>query len=510
MAEYLAFQNISKHFPGVEALDGVSFTVREGSVHGLVGENGAGKSTLLKILSGAHPPTHGAVLLQGQAVHFAAPKDAIDAGVAVIYQELNLVPEMTVAENLLLGHLPTRTGFIDKTRLEEAARGMLAELMEGVDPRVKVRRLPIAQRQMLEIGKALLRDAKVIAFDEPTSSLSERETRQLFRIIQALKDKGHAIIYVSHRLNEIFEVCDALTVFRDGRLIETFDTLAGVSHDDVVSRMVGRSIEDIYGYQARPTGATVLEVRGVTGKGVAEPASFSVRAGEILGFFGLVGAGRSELMRLVYGLEKILSGSIVLKGKHVAIDSPARAMAEGIVFGPEDRKLEGIIPVLDVNDNISICVRRRFARAGLFIDKARERANTAEFIERLQIKTPNMEQLAGKLSGGNQQKVILARNLSMQTELIILDEPTRGIDVGTKSEIYRLIYRLAESGKAVIVVSSDLPEIIGICDRILVMRDGKIVKEIAREQATEQTVLKHALSDLDANSSDMTAAAAGD
>jgi L-arabinose transport system ATP-binding protein len=212
----------------------------------------------------------------------------------------------------------------------------------------------------------------------------------------------------------------------------------------------------------------------------------------------------------VYGLEKILSGSIVLKGKHVAIDSPARAMAEGIVFGPEDRKLEGIIPVLDVNDNISICVRRRFARAGLFIDKARERANTAEFIERLQIKTPNMEQLAGKLSGGNQQKVILARNLSMQTELIILDEPTRGIDVGTKSEIYRLIYRLAESGKAVIVVSSDLPEIIGICDRILVMRDGKIVKEIAREQATEQTVLKHALSDLDANSSDMTAAAAGD
>jgi L-arabinose transport system ATP-binding protein len=495
MAEYLAFDNISKQFPGVLALDGVSFSVREGSVHGLVGENGAGKSTLLKILSGAHAPTRGSVRLRGREVHFGAPRDAIDAGVAVIYQELNLVPEMTVAENLLLGHMPTRRGFIDKAKLADVAGGMLADLTESVDPHTKVRRLPIAQRQMIEIGKALLRDAKVIAFDEPTSSISDRETRQLFGIIQALKKKGRAIIYVSHRLNEIFQVCDALTVFRDGKLIETFESLDGVTHNDIVSRMVGRSIDDIYGYVPRKTGGIVLEVQGVTGKGVCEPASFSVRKGEIVGFFGLVGAGRSELMRILYGLQHMRSGSVTLEGRELAIDSPAKAMAQGIVLCPEDRKLEGIIPVLDVNENINICVRRRFIKAGLFVDKGRETANAVEFIDRLQIKTPSLRQAAGKLSGGNQQKVILARNLSMDTALIILDEPTRGIDVGTKSEIYRLIYHLAETGKAVIVISSDLPEVIGICDRILVMRGGEIVKDIPREQATEQIVLQHALAD---------------
>ncbi len=493
MAGFLRFENISKHFPGVKALDGVSFDVREGSVHGLVGENGAGKSTLLKILSGAHPPSGGSVLLGGKEVQFAWPKDAFDAGIAVIYQELNLVPDMSVADNLLLGHVPNLRGFVQKEKLLEIANGMLDYLMEPIDPNRKIKRLPIAQRQMIEIGKALLHNAKVIAFDEPTSSLSEKETQQLFKIIAGLKEKGCAIIYVSHILNEIFEVCDALTVFRDGRLIETFDDLEGVTRDDVVSRMVGRSIEDIYGYRSREIGEVVLDVRELTGPGIPEPVSFSVRKGEIVGFFGLVGAGRSELMRILYGVEKMYSGTVILNGTQVSIDSPERALNAGIVLCPEDRKLEGIIPVRDVKENINISVRKQFVKVGFFINKARERANARDFIEKLQIKTPSMEQLAGNLSGGNQQKVILARNLSIETELFILDEPTRGIDVGTKSEIYRLIYSLAEMGKAVVVVSSELPEVIGISDRIIVMRLGKIVTEVYRDRATEEIILHHAL-----------------
>ena len=468
--------------------------MREGSVHGLVGENGAGKSTLLKILSGAHPPSGGSVLLDGRQMVFSSPGDALSCGIAVIYQELNLVPDMSVAENLLLGHMPNRRGFINRETLVQTARGMLEYLMEDIDPHVKVRRLPIAQRQMIEIGKALLHNAKVIAFDEPTSSLSEMETKRLFRIIEALKDKGCAILYVSHRLNEIFEVCDSLTVFRDGRLIETFEDMNGVTHDMVVSRMVGRSIEDIYGYRPRETGAVVLDVREVTGPGVCQPASFSVRKGEILGFFGLVGAGRSELMRILYGVVRASSGSVLLDGRQISIDSPEKALSQGIALCPEDRKLEGIIPVRDVKENINISVRKQFVRAGFFLDKSRERDNAADFIEKLHIKTPSMEQLAGNLSGGNQQKIILARNLSIKTAVIILDEPTRGIDVGTKSEIYRLIYSLGEMGKAVVVVSSDLPEIIGISDRIIVMSKGRIVAEVPREQATEQLILHHALS----------------
>ncbi len=493
MAGFLRFENISKHFPGVKALDGVSFEVREGSVHGLVGENGAGKSTLLKILSGAHPPSDGSLFLGGKEVAFAWPRDAFDAGIAVIYQELNLVPDMSVADNLLLGHMPNLRGFVQKVKLVEIANEMLDYLTEPIDPNTKIKRLPLAQRQMIEIGKALLHNAKVIAFDEPTSSLSEKETQQLFKIIAALKAKGCAIIYVSHRLHEIFEVCDALTVFRDGRLIETFQDLEGVTNNDVVSRMVGRSIEDIYGYRSREIGEVVLDVRELTGPGIAEPVSFSVKKGEIVGFFGLVGAGRSELMRILYGVEKSTSGSVTLNGTRVSIDSPEKALSSGIVLCPEDRKLEGIIPVRDVKENINISVRKQFVKACFFLDKGRERANARDFIDKLQIKTPSMEQLAGNLSGGNQQKVILARNLSIETELFILDEPTRGIDVGTKSEIYRLIYSLAEMGKAVIVVSSELPEIIGISDRIIVMRLGKIVTEISRDQASEENILHHAL-----------------
>ena len=493
MTAYLEFKNITKDFPGVRALKDVSLSIMPGSVHGLVGENGAGKSTLLKILSGAHPQTTGDIIVGGEVQHYSCPKDAIDSGTTVIYQELNLVPDMTVAENLMLGHLPVKKGLVDKRELNRISSKQLEYLMEKIDPNTKVKNLPIAQRQMIEIGKALLHNAKVIAFDEPTSSLSEKETVQLFSIINNLKEQGCSIIYVSHRLKEIFEICDALTIFRDGEKIITYDDMSGVGHDEVVSKMVGRNIDDIYGYKGRPIGEPSVLVDGMTGLGVPEPVSFNVNRGEILGFFGLVGAGRSELMRLIYGQNRKKDGSLTVNGRKVEITSPAAALDEGIVFCPEDRKAEGIISIRDVNENINISVRKKFLHAGFFLNKKKEKENAAEFVETLRIKTPSLEQRVGNLSGGNQQKVILARNLSMPTELIILDEPTRGIDVGTKSEIYRLMYELAEQGKSIIFVSSELPEILGVSDRILVMRDGKIVKEIGRKEASEESVLHYAL-----------------
>ena len=493
MSNYLEFNHISKNFPGVRALDDVCFSIKAGSVHGLVGENGAGKSTLLKILSGAHIPSSGNMVIDDRQVEFSMPKDAFDAGIAVIYQELNLVPDMSVAENLMLGHIPAKYGFVKKEQLFETARKELGFLMEDIHPGMKVKRLPIAQRQMIEIGKALLQNARIIAFDEPTSSLSKTEILQLFRIIRELRDKGCAIIYVSHRLNEIFEVCDAVTVFRDGKKIETFTDMKEVNHDLLVNRMVGRAIDDIYGYRPRKHGEVLFEVSDFICRGISKPASFSIKKGEVVGFFGLVGAGRSELMRGLYGVSRSTSGSVSVAGKKVTIRSPGEALSEGVVFCPEDRKQEGIIPVRNVSENINISVRRQFVRGGIFLNSQRERANATEFIDKLQIKTPSMEQLVGNLSGGNQQKVVLARMLSIDNKVIIMDEPTRGIDVGTKSQIYRLIYSLAETGKAIVVISSELPEVMGVSDRIIIMREGGIVAEVTRQDATEEKILQFAL-----------------
>jgi len=493
MDGYLQFKGISKQFPGVQALDDVSFSVNEGSIHGLVGENGAGKSTLLKILSGAYTPTKGSIFIDGKEIRFKSTKSAIDSRVAVIYQELNLVPEMNVAENLLLGHLPAKHGFIQTSVLDNIAARQLALLLEDIDPHTIVKNLPIAQRQMIEIGKALLLNAKIIAFDEPTSSLSENEKKQLFTIIRSMKKQGCVIIYVSHLLNEIFELCDSVSVFRDGKLIKTFEDMRLVNNDIIVKKMVGRSIVDIYGYKSREQGETVLEVKGLKGPGIQKPVNFSVKSGEVLGFYGLVGAGRSELMRIIYGLSEKESGSIFLNGKEVFIKNPGNALVSGIVLCPEDRMREGIIPVRDVNENINITVRKHFVKFGIFLDQVKERQNATDFIDKLKIKTPSLEQLVRNLSGGNQQKVILARFLSIETKVIIMDEPTRGIDVGTKSEIYQLIYKLAESGKAIIFVSSELPEVLGISDRVIIMRNGQKVTELDRADVTEKKVIHFAL-----------------
>jgi L-arabinose transport system ATP-binding protein len=488
----LGFDHVSMEFPGVKALDDVSFSVNAGSIHALMGENGAGKSTLLKILSGAYTPSSGALAIDGRPQAFHDTSDALAAGIAVIYQELHLVPEMSVAENLFLGHLPQRFGVVDRRALADAARKQLELIGEAIDPWTKVGRLSLAQRQMVEIAKALTRGARIIAFDEPTSSLSDREVRRLFTIIRDLRARGCAVLYVSHRMEEIFELGDRITILRDGRHVET-NELATLTRDVVVQRMVGRQLADIYHYTPRPPTGDGLVVAGLLGPGLAEPCSFTAHAGEILGFFGLIGAGRSELLRLLFGATAKTAGRVTLGGQELDFAAPRDAIEAGIVLCPEDRKKDGIIPVRSVLENTNLSARRRRARGGILIDETWEQANAKQRCEQLRVKTPSVRQLIRNLSGGNQQKVILGRWLSETVKVILLDEPTRGIDIGTKSEIYTIMQDLARQGVCVIVVSSELPEVLGVSDRIAVMRQGKIAAILDRIDATEEKLLKLAL-----------------
>jgi L-arabinose transport system ATP-binding protein len=490
---YLQFDSISKSFPGVRALSEVSFGVEAGSVHALMGENGAGKSTLLKILSGVYRPDTGGVVINGEAHVFKTTAEAIHRGVAVIYQELHLVPHLTVAENLYLGHFPNRFGWVDRGELRERALAALAALGEKISPKARLGALPLGQRQMVEIAKALAREAKVIAFDEPTSSLSARETDKLFAVIRKLKADGKVILYVSHRMDEIYQICDAATVLRDGRHVQTYSDLTGITRDTLVQKMVGRSITDVFGYRPRKIGPAALTVENLDGPALDGPASFTVHEGEILGFFGLVGAGRSELMRLVYGADRSSGGQIQLGEHKFRPSNPGASIRRGIVLCPEDRKKDGIIPVRSVAENVNISARRHFSFARFFIVSRREKLNAQKFVKQLGIKTPSLRQLIKLLSGGNQQKVILSRWLSENPKVVLLDEPTRGIDVGAKCEIYSIIYTLAEKGVAVVVVSSELPEVLGVCDRIMVMREGRISATFSREQANERNVLTAAL-----------------
>ena len=493
MNDYLQFRDISKTFAGVRALDGVTLGVRQESVHALVGENGAGKSTLLKIMSGVHAPDGGTLELGGVARRFRSPIEAFRAGIAVIYQELNLVPEMTVAENLFLGHMPHRLGWLDRRRMLAATRAQLDALEEDIRPDAKVGSLPIAQRQMLEIAKALMRNATVIAFDEPTSSLSSREVEKLFSIIRRLKTQGTAILYVSHRMEEIFDVCDEVTVLRDGRHIETFPSMKDVTRDVLVNRMVGRDITDIYHYTPRPHAGPALEVNGLMGPGLTAPVTLSVAKGEIVGLFGLVGAGRTELLRLLYGAARATAGSVSIEGKPVRVAGPAQAINAGIVLCPEDRKKEGIIPIRSVLENINLSARRNASWFRCIINERWERLNASTQAQQLRVKTPSLQQLVANLSGGNQQKVVLARWLSEKIKVILLDEPTRGIDVGARSEIYTIVQDLARTGLGVLMVSSDLPEVLGLSDRVVVMREGAVAGELARADATQEACLNHAL-----------------
>ncbi|MFZ6767372.1 L-arabinose ABC transporter ATP-binding protein AraG [Undibacterium sp. Di26W] len=494
---YLQFNNVSKFFPGVKALNGVSFDAHAGTVHGLLGENGAGKSTLLKILGGQYRPDGGHLLVDGRQRHFTSAGDAIAAGIAVIHQELQYVPELTVAENLLLGRLPQRLGFVNKAEASRLVKQRLSLMGVDLNPEAKLCDLSIAQRQMVEICKALLQDAQVIAFDEPTSSLSHRESEILFRLIHDLRAAGRTIIYISHRLEELYALCDACTIFRDGCKIVTHPVMSEVPRDVLIKDMVGRDLSDIYDYRTRPLSGERLIVKGLKGASLTEPQEFSVRGGEVLGFFGLVGAGRSELMRLLYGVDKRTGGALVtLDGVAVSDKGPSAAIDAGIVLCPEDRKEQGILAQASVSENINISCRRHDLLGGLFLRHKREAELADQFIKRLKIKTPNRDQEIRLLSGGNQQKVILARWLAEpHLKVLILDEPTRGIDVGAKNEIYRIIHEVAERGCCVIVVSSELPEVLGVSDRVIVMREGRISGQLERAQANEAAVLNLALPD---------------
>ncbi|BFU59640.1 MULTISPECIES: L-arabinose ABC transporter ATP-binding protein AraG [Rodentibacter] len=490
---YLEFDNISKTFPGVKALQNVSFKCYESKVHALMGENGAGKSTLLKILSGNYLPTKGKLSIGGKMMTFKNTKEALLAGIAIIYQELNIVPEMTVAENLCLGQLPNTFGVVDKKELVKKAQYYLDKLALNISPNMPLKALSIGQWQMIEIAKALSRGAKIIAFDEPTSSLSAPEIEKLFNVINELKQEGKVILYVSHRMEEIFRISDEITVLKDGQFVETFSDLSQINNDVLVRSMVGRNLGDIYNYRPREIGKTRLKVTALCGTKLKGNFNLKVRAGEILGLFGLVGAGRSELLKIIFGADTMTSGTIELDGQTVVINKPKDAIEQGIVLCPEDRKKEGIIPTATVGENINISARRTHNFLKFIINEKWERENAEKQRQQMNIKTPSIEQTIVNLSGGNQQKAILGRWLSEDIKVLLLDEPTRGIDIGAKSEIYDLIFKLADEKLAIIVVSSDLPEVIGLSDRIMVMRTQQIIDIIDRQNATEETILKLAI-----------------
>ncbi len=490
---YLKFCNITQKFGEFTALNNINFSVSEGSVHALVGENGAGKSTLLKVLSGVNQLTEGHLEIGGQTKIYKNVKESLTDGISIIYQELNIASEMSIAENIMLGKMPKTAFGLDKKQLHQQAKAIMKGLIDDIDPSEIMKNLSLGQWQMVEIAKAVGQGAKIIAFDEPTSSLSFREIEKLFAVINRLKNEGKVILYVSHRMDEIFQICDAITVFKDGQHVHTYNDIKTVSKEQLVKDMVGRELKDIYPKLPHEHGEICLQVDNILGKGLSKPVSFNVRAGEIVGLFGLVGAGRSELLKLLFGRNRLNQGQIYIDGKPITLNSTINAIDNGIIFCPEDRKSEGIIGIHSVMENINIANRKHHLIAGLCINKAWEKQNAHDMSKKLDVRTPSLMKAVEKLSGGNQQKVILARWLCEDMKIVLLDEPTRGIDVGAKAEIYHIIQSLAQLGKAIIVVSSDLPEVMGIADRIIVMREGEFVQSVQQNNFSEENLLKLAL-----------------
>ncbi|HEX7549902.1 MAG TPA: sugar ABC transporter ATP-binding protein [Candidatus Methylomirabilis sp.] len=492
-APLLQVEGISKSFPGVMALHRVDFDLRAGEVHVLIGENGAGKSTLIKLLSGVYPKDEGRFLLAGQEVAIGSVRAAQELGVATIYQEMNLIPELTVAQNIFLGREPRRAGglFVDVEAARRQSAEILASLGQHIDPDAQVKTLSVPQQQMVEVAKALSMAARLVIFDEPTDTLAEKETEALFRTVRLLKAKGIGIIYISHRLEEIREIGDRVTVLRDGHLIGT-RAVAEVTTDDLIRMMVGRELKDQFPRHRRPWGEVALELRHVFLRGVLHDVNLTVHRGEIVGLSGLVGSGRTALARVIFGVDRPDSGEIRVFGKPVTIDSPLAATKLGLAFLTEDRKALGLFQIRPVSDNIILAaIRRLFPR--FWIDAATERAVAQDYVTRLRIQTPSLSQLVQNLSGGNQQKVVLAKWLATQAKLFILDEPTRGIDVGAKLEIHRLMDELVAQGTPIVMISSEMPEILGMSDRIYVMGDGRIRGEFAHHEASQERILKCAV-----------------
>jgi ribose transport system ATP-binding protein len=485
----LTLSNISKAFPGVQALNKVSFELKRGTVHALCGENGAGKSTLMKILSGVYQKDNGDILVDGMPVRIRSPHDSERLGISVIYQELANVPELNISQNINLGHeltalVPVLT---DVSRMNEKARDLLKHFNLDLPVTKKMDHLTVGQQQMVEIAKAYGSNAWLIVMDEPTSAITETDKENLFKIIRELKTNNIAVVYISHRLSEIFEIADEVTVLRDGRHVIT-GPVADFNENSIIRHMVGRELTDIFDRKKDKAKDVVLEVKNLERKGAFRPVSFEVRRGEVLGFCGLIGAGRTEIMRCIYGLDKSDGGELFIKDRPVKIRSPLDAMKAGIAMVSEDRRREGIVPHLSVAENITLSTLNSISRMG-WIDKAREHQTAETYINSFNIKTPSMRQHIENLSGGNQQKACLAKGLNCKPDVIILDEPTRGIDVGAKAEIHKLIDRLAGEGIAIIMISSELPEIIGASDRIIVLYEGSVMGEFGQDNVITQEAL---------------------
>ena len=490
----LETRDIRKVFPGVVALDGISLKFRPGAVHALMGENGAGKSTLMKILSGMYKPTEGVVLYKGAETEFNEPIESIRLGISMIHQELSPVPHRSVMENVWLGREPLIKGtpFVDHRKMRDDTKALLDDLELAIDPRIEMSKLTVAKMQMVEIAKAVSYNSEVVIMDEPTSSLTRSEVDHLFKIIRRLKEQGKAIIYISHKMDEIFSISDDVSVLRDGKYVGTYPA-AELNTDKLISLMVGRELNEMFPKVDCPITEVKLEVENLSSPGAFSNVSFSVRKGEILGFAGLVGAGRTEVMETLFGMRHKSAGRVSIDGKAVEITSPEDAIRHRMALLTEDRRLSGIFPMLDVKDNMIMAVIDRYRnRFGKFLNHSQINSECGEYRNKIKIKTPSLEQKIMNLSGGNQQKVLVARWLLSEPDILILDEPTRGIDVGAKAEIHTLITNLAAKGKAIILVSSELPEILGMCDRIAVMREGKLTGIVERKEATQEVVMKYA------------------
>ena len=485
----LEAEDIRKEFPGVLALDQVQFRLRPGTVHALMGENGAGKSTLMKIIAGIHPPTSGTLRLKGQEIRLVSPLDALENGIAMIHQELNLMPFMTVAENIWIRREPkNRLGLVDHGELRRKTAELFQALKINIDPEIEVRELTVASRQIVEIAKAVSYRSDILIMDEPTSALTETEVAHLFEIIRDLRRQGKGIVYITHKMNELFEIADEFSVFRDGRYVGTH-AASDVTRDDIIRMMVGREITQMFPKEEVPIGDVVLKVENLTLNGVFHDVSFELRAGEILGMAGLVGSGRSNVAETIFGVTPATSGRISIRGKELVIDSPATAMRHGMAFLTEDRKETGCFLILDVLENMQMAVLNHAYVKGGFVAEGEVSRACEGMKEALRVKTPDLQERIMNLSGGNQQKVLIGRWLLTKPKILILDEPTRGIDVGAKAEIHRLISKLAGEGVAVLMISSEMPEVLGMSDRILVMHEGHVSGFLDRAEADQVKIM---------------------
>jgi ribose transport system ATP-binding protein len=489
----LEVENVSKSFPGVKALDSVSFDLRRGEVHALVGENGAGKSTLMKILSGVYQPDEGVIRYKGKQVSFSDVTQAREAGIAIIYQELNLIPHLSVAANIFIGREPlTRFGTLDEKKMNADAVATLGRLNVSLDPTIKLNQLPVSKQQMVEIAKAISFDSEVLIMDEPTSALTESEINELFRIIHTLRDHGVAIIYISHRLDELKHIVDRISIFRDGHSVSTDDYTA-IGMGEIVNRMVGRKLENKFPpKQNVPTTEKMLEVRHIVRAGILHDISFDLYRGEILGIAGLMGAGRSELGRAIFGADPIDSGDVIMNDRKLSLSAPSDAIRAGIAYLSENRKEEGLAVKMTLAENVTMANVLEICRRFGVLSRGQEVAVTQRYVKSLTIKTPSLTQIVNNLSGGNQQKVVVAKWLFCDSKILIFDEPTRGIDVGTKYAIYELIGVLAREGRGVIMISSDLPEVLGLTDRVLVLHEGRLAATLTTTQTTQEEILNYA------------------